>query len=258
MKNEIVVFVWLSVYFLVKRLCSRQAIKATMRKACKCHGVSGSCTIQTCWMQMADFREVGNYLKMKYKHAKELEMDKKAARAGNSADNRDAVTHTFLSVATTELIYLESSPNYCVKNQTLGLHGTEGRECFKEDKNMSEWEKNSCRRLCNECGLKVVKKRTEVFTSCNCKFHWCCTVKCEKCKRVVAKYFCAHKSGRKKSKKGRNSAHQQWLGSLAKFELFTLFDKYDFHHINQFYIYELHEKLFCITWMLFKFLAKVL
>uniref|UniRef100_A0A3P9BLS8 Protein Wnt n=3 Tax=Haplochromini TaxID=319058 RepID=A0A3P9BLS8_9CICH len=187
----------------------RLAIKATMRKACKCHGVSGSCTIQTCWMQMADFREVGNYLKMKYKHAKELEMDKKAARAGNSADNRDAVTHTFLSVATRELIYLESSPNYCVKNQTLGLHGTEGRECFKEDKNMSEWEKNSCRRLCNECGLKVVKKRTEVFTSCNCKFHWCCTVKCEKCKRVVAKYFCAHKSGRKKNKKGRNSAHQQ-------------------------------------------------
>uniref|UniRef100_A0A668S9L6 Protein Wnt n=1 Tax=Oreochromis aureus TaxID=47969 RepID=A0A668S9L6_OREAU len=179
----------------------RLAIKATMRKACKCHGVSGSCTIQTCWMQMADFREVGNYLKMKYKHAKELEMDKKAARAGNSADNRDAVTHTFLSVATTELIYLESSPNYCVKNQTLGLHGTEGRECFKEDKNMSQWEKNSCRRLCNECGLKVVKKRTEVFISCNCKFHWCCTVKCEKCKRVVAKYFCAHKSGKKKNKK---------------------------------------------------------
>lgn len=160
---------------------------------------------------MADFREVGNYLKMKYKHAKKLEMDKNAVRAGNSADNRDAVAHTFLSVARTELIYLESSPNYCVKNQSLGLHGTEGRECFKEDENTSQLERNSCRGLCNECGLRAVKKLTEVFTSCNCKFHWCCTVKCDKCKRVVAKYYCAPKRRRKKNKgaRRRNKARQQ-------------------------------------------------
>ncbi|XP_059202565.1 protein Wnt-8a-like [Centropristis striata] len=176
----------------------RLAIKATMRRACKCHGVSGSCSIQTCWMQLADFREVGNYLKTKHEHAKKLEMDKKPARVGNSADNRGAMAHAFRGIPRTELIYLEDSPDYCVKNQSVGFPGTEGRECLKGSKNMSQWERKSCRRLCFDCGLKVVEKRIEVVSSCNCKFHWCCTVKCDKCTQVVTKYYCARKEGVRK------------------------------------------------------------
>ncbi|XP_026214143.1 protein Wnt-8a-like [Anabas testudineus] len=176
----------------------RLAIKATMRKACKCHGVSGSCSIQTCWMQLADFREVGNYLKKKHEHAKKLEMDKKPAKAGNSADNRGAIAHAFRSIPQTELIYLEDSPDYCIKNKSLGVHGTEGRECVKAGNNLSQWEKKSCRRLCHDCGLRVVEKRVEVVSSCHCKFHWCCTVKCEKCTQIVTKYYCARQeTGRK-------------------------------------------------------------
>uniref|UniRef100_A0A8C7VAF9 Protein Wnt n=1 Tax=Oryzias sinensis TaxID=183150 RepID=A0A8C7VAF9_9TELE len=176
----------------------RLAVKATMRKACKCHGVSGSCSIQTCWMQLADFREVGNYLKMKHQRAMKLELDKKPAKAGNSAVNRGIIAHTLRRIAKTELIYLEDSPNYCVKNQSLGVQGTEGRECTKGDKNFSQKEKKSCRSLCNECGFRVVQKRVEVVTSCNCKFHWCCTVRCEKCMQVVTKYYCARREGGKR------------------------------------------------------------
>uniref|UniRef100_A0A3B3I0H2 Protein Wnt n=1 Tax=Oryzias latipes TaxID=8090 RepID=A0A3B3I0H2_ORYLA len=176
----------------------RLAVKATMRKACKCHGVSGSCSIQTCWMQLADFREVGNYLKMKHQRAMKLELDKKPAKAGNSAVNRGIIAHTLRRIAKTELIYLEDSPNYCVKNQSLGVQGTEGRECTKGDKNFSQKEKKSCRSLCNECGFRVVQKRVEVVSSCNCKFHWCCTVRCEKCMQVVTKYYCARREGGKR------------------------------------------------------------
>ncbi|XP_072289910.1 protein Wnt-8a-like [Eucyclogobius newberryi] len=171
----------------------RLAIKATMRKACKCHGVSGSCSIQTCWMQLADFREVGNHLKQKYKRAKKLEMDKKPARVGNSAVHRGARGLTLGGIAKTELIYLEDSPDYCVRNQSLGYRGTEGRECVRSGKNA--WEKRSCRRLCYGCGLRVVEKRIDVVSSCNCKFHWCCTVKCQKCTHVATKYYCARKRG---------------------------------------------------------------
>ncbi|XP_014864525.1 PREDICTED: protein Wnt-8a-like [Poecilia mexicana] len=176
----------------------RLAVKATMRRACKCHGVSGSCTIQTCWMQLADFREVGNYLRMKHRHARKLQMDKKPMRAGNSADSRRAVAHAFRSISKAELVYLEDSPNYCIKNLSLGLQGTEGRECLKGVRNASPWERRSCRRLCYECGLGVVKRRTEVVSSCNCKFHWCCTVKCERCTQVVTKYYCAGKDDARK------------------------------------------------------------
>nr|XP_046152639.1 protein Wnt-8a-like [Oncorhynchus gorbuscha] len=171
----------------------RLAIKATMKRACKCHGVSGSCSVQTCWMQLSDFRDIGNYLKVKHDQAQKLEMDKRRMRSGNSADNRGAIADVFSSIARTELIYLEESPDYCTKNKSLGLQGTEGRECLQGENNLSQWEKKSCRRLCHECGLRVEERRIEIVSSCNCKFHWCCTVKCERCTQVVTKYYCARR-----------------------------------------------------------------
>uniref|UniRef100_G1N712 Protein Wnt n=1 Tax=Meleagris gallopavo TaxID=9103 RepID=G1N712_MELGA len=116
----------------------RLAVKATMKRACKCHGVSGSCSIQTCWLQLADFREIGNYLKMKYDQAHKLEMDKRRMRAGNSADSRGATAETFHHVHSTELVFLEDSPDYCTRNASLGHHGTEGRECLQTGKNLSQ------------------------------------------------------------------------------------------------------------------------
>uniref|UniRef100_A0A8C6TDN0 Protein Wnt n=1 Tax=Neogobius melanostomus TaxID=47308 RepID=A0A8C6TDN0_9GOBI len=186
----------------------RLAIMATMRKACKCHGVSGSCSIQTCWMQLADFREVGNYLKLKHEQAKKLEVDKRPARVGNIADNRGTLARSLGGIAKTELIYLEDSPDYCIQNLSLGYQGTEGRECVKRGRN--RWEKKSCRRLCHECGLKVVEKRVEVVSSCNCKFHWCCTVKCQKCTQTVMKFYCARRpAGRKPHNKSRRKHHMR-------------------------------------------------
>ncbi|XP_060782891.1 protein Wnt-8a-like isoform X2 [Neoarius graeffei] len=184
----------------------RLAITMTMKRSCKCHGVSGSCSVQTCWMQLADFREVGNYLKIKYDQAQKLELDQRRMRAGNSAENRGALADTFSSIARTELVYLEDSPDYCVKNLSLGLHGTEGRECLQNGNNLSQFEKRSCRRLCHECGLKVEKKRIEIVSSCNCKFHWCCTVKCEKCTQFVTKNICAKRNKRSRS---RNSSRRR-------------------------------------------------
>ncbi|KAG7228297.1 hypothetical protein INR49_009161 [Caranx melampygus] len=38
--------------------CGRTAVKRFMKLECKCHGVSGSCTLRTCWRAMADFRKM--------------------------------------------------------------------------------------------------------------------------------------------------------------------------------------------------------
>nr|XP_006631821.1 PREDICTED: protein Wnt-8a-like [Lepisosteus oculatus] len=171
----------------------RLAVRATMKRICRCHGMSESCTVQTCWLQLSDFRDVGNYLKVKHDQAQKLELDKRRMRAGNSAETRRVIADAFSTVARTELIYLEDSPDYCVRNSSLGLHGTEGRECLQSGKNLSQWEKRSCRRLCFECGLRVEEKRTEIVSSCNCKFHWCCTVRCEQCTQVISKYMCARR-----------------------------------------------------------------
>ena len=46
-----------------------QAIATLMRMQCRCHGVSGSCELKTCWRTMPTFAQVGDYLKRKYENA---------------------------------------------------------------------------------------------------------------------------------------------------------------------------------------------
>ncbi|KAJ3588045.1 hypothetical protein NHX12_011639 [Muraenolepis orangiensis] len=178
----------------------RKAVKATMKRICRCHGMSESCSVKTCWTQLSDFRDIGNYLKEKHGRAQKLELDQKRMRAANNADNRGAIADAFSDLARTELIYLEDSPDYCRKNTTLGLHGTEGRECLQQQQQhgyelSQQWGRRSCRRLCHDCGLRVEERRAEVASSCNCKFHWCCKVNCEDCSQVIVKHVCAKREG---------------------------------------------------------------
>lgn len=40
-------------------LSHTQAVIKSSKVTCKCHGVSGSCSLITCWQQLASFREIG-------------------------------------------------------------------------------------------------------------------------------------------------------------------------------------------------------
>ncbi|XP_038627420.1 protein Wnt-8a [Tachyglossus aculeatus] len=162
----------------------RLAVRATMKRTCKCHGISGSCSVQTCWLQLADFREMGRYLKAKYDRALKMETGERPARAGNSADGHWAPAEALPARLETELVFLEESPDFCARNASLGVLGTEGRECL-------QGERRVCRRLCSDCGLRVEERRSEVLASCNCRFHWCCVVRCDQCRQAVTKHYCA-------------------------------------------------------------------
>jgi len=50
-----------------------------MKMRCRCHGVSGSCGVKTCWRSVPNFREIGDNLKKKYENS--IEISSKAEQA---------------------------------------------------------------------------------------------------------------------------------------------------------------------------------
>ena len=163
-----------------------QAVKETMIKTCKCHGVSGSCSLQTCWMRINEFQEVGNYLKRAYRKAIKIDNNYNSPVRQN-----DVLKKSMSSLPKSQLAYSEDSPDYCIANTTLGSNGTLGRYCSqRRSKDVSKEEKRSCRKLCTQCGYKVKRERRRIIMSCNCKFKFCCEVECQSCAKEHYNFVC--------------------------------------------------------------------
>ncbi|XP_077983929.1 protein Wnt-5b-like [Glandiceps talaboti] len=137
---------------------------------CKCHGVSGSCSMKTCWVELADFQDVGTRLKEKYDGAAEVKLTRKG--------KLELLDKRFNDPSATDLLYLQNSPDYCIRNLRTGSLGTQGRFCNKTSMGM-----DGCNLMC--CGRGYNTYQKEVIERCHCKFHWCCFVKCKKCRKIV-------------------------------------------------------------------------
>ncbi|XP_019876945.1 protein Wnt-6 isoform X2 [Aethina tumida] len=148
-------------------IAGRLAIKNNMRKECKCHGLSGSCTLKTCLKKMPPFREVGNKLKERFDGAVKV-------IAGNDGKSFMPEGSTIKLPGKLDLVYSEKTPDYCDNNSTIGSFGTRGREC-----NATSIAEEGCGILCCNRGFQSEVVIREV--TCNCTFVWCCEVKCAKC-----------------------------------------------------------------------------
>uniref|UniRef100_UPI00358DE9EA protein Wnt-8b-like n=1 Tax=Myxine glutinosa TaxID=7769 RepID=UPI00358DE9EA len=170
--------------------CVVQAVRETARHACKCHGVSGSCTLQTCWLQLADLGEAAAFLKVRYDLAIRLDGLRGTGNSAKAAAGTGSETHAstaLLTLKTEKLVYMEDSPDYCGRNDSLGEAGAAGRECRRPGGNSTS---NSCVQLCTACGLSVTERKVEVIVTCNCTFTWCCKVTCDHCHRILEKFYC--------------------------------------------------------------------
>lgn len=55
-------------------------MKELVRRECKCHGVSGSCAVRTCWRALPQFRAVAALLRDKYDRPKQVTLQARPAR----------------------------------------------------------------------------------------------------------------------------------------------------------------------------------
>lgn len=92
--------------------CSIKALSSKMQRICKCHGMSGSCSVRVCWRKLPQMRVVGETLGQIYdgaSHVKLTEREGKTPKLRRMDPERKKLRKT-------DLVYLEDSPDYCERN----------------------------------------------------------------------------------------------------------------------------------------------
>ncbi|XP_055858859.1 protein Wnt-1 [Episyrphus balteatus] len=147
----------------------RLAIRDFMRLECKCHGLSGSCTVKTCWLKMPTLREVGARLKERFDGAFKVV-------ARNDGNSFMPESETIKMPSKYDIVYADESPDFCEVNTKTGSIGTHGREC-----NATSQGVDGCDLLCCSRGYdhRIVKENV----NCKCVFKWCCEVTCSICQQ---------------------------------------------------------------------------
>lgn len=160
-----------------------------MQIRCKCHGMSGSCQLKTCWKSAPDFRIVGKVLKHMFRNAvlvnqsnlgngEPIIQTRKYGRRRHENNVRPPrkAFNKFHSKKSLEnsLFYYQRSPTFCERDPSADIQGTIGRKC-----NRTTSGSGSCSTMCCGRGYNLIKEHR--IEKCRCKFHWCCQVECQDC-----------------------------------------------------------------------------
>lgn len=125
---------------------------------------------------MGPFRRVGNYLREKYKSASPVTVSQSGKDLMSAEEN-------YRKPSRDALVFLEESPDYCDPDPKTGSLGTSERVC-----NRTLDGAGGCSVLC--CGRGFNTFQVEEEYKCHCKFHWCCHVQCQTCRRTVDRHVC--------------------------------------------------------------------
>lgn len=157
-----------------------QAIKgiiANTPPTCTCHGVSGSCTLQSCHSELPEFEVLGRELKARYDDACEV--------AANGRSDNSWLSECGRAFTDRDLIFRDKY-NWCVADSSIGARGVVGREC---DPNTTG--SGSCESLCRGCNRRPQQQQESYRYQCNCSFHFCCQIHCQICTGERIFYTCA-------------------------------------------------------------------
>nr|QDW65352.1 Wnt1 [Himerometra robustipinna] len=157
----------------------RRTIVAEMHHECKCHGMSGSCAVKTCWMRLPTFRKVGGIFKDRFDGASLVAISNSGNRnKGDTVKNLQPSNPSHKPATKRDLVYFEDSPDFCSSgNGRPGEFSTSGREC-----NSTSLGLDGCELMC--CGRGYRSEIVSLKERCSCTFQWCCKVQCEECTTI--------------------------------------------------------------------------
>ena len=148
---------------------------------CQCHGLTGTCSLKTCWKVTPPLYTIAQKLRDRYEKACQVEYAPKSPFSLSPM-----LTSTcHWPLAEEDLVFSDASPNYCTPKTELGSLGTQGRKC---DPSAPASRSESCQHLC--CGRGYVKETKIVEYSCQCQFEYCCRLNCQTCHKEVTNYWC--------------------------------------------------------------------
>lgn len=161
----------------------------------QCHGLSGSCTMKTCWMKLPSFAEVALRLRRRFDGASKV-----IARNDGTSFMTEGLS--IKPPTKQDLVYTDESPDFCRPNKQTGslgktilstarwnnlrktnFPGVHNREC-----NITSSEEDGCEILC--CNHGYQRSVTFVKSNCKCRFIWCCDVVCSTCTEKKEIYTC--------------------------------------------------------------------
>ncbi|XP_052737383.1 protein Wnt-11b-like [Bicyclus anynana] len=154
---------------LINSRFGRKVVSQGMRTKCTCHGVSGSCSVRTCWRALTPLARAAEALAHE------------AARAAPLAPRTPPRRHRRTK---TRLRYVTPSPDYCEPDPAAGSLGTHGRKCNATLGGAA----GGCGRLCCGRGRRAV--RSARLERCRCRYHWCCRVDCQLCRVTSEDHYC--------------------------------------------------------------------
>lgn len=159
----------------------------------KCHGMSGSCQLKTCWKSAPEFRIVGKVLKHMFRNAILVNQSNMGngeallpsknfgnlrSRKANLFSNKMNYKHLSMrfkaKLHENTLFYYQRSPSFCDRDFSSDISGTEGRKCNRNSSGIG-----SCSSMCCGRGYNVINEHR--VEKCACHFQWCCQVICETC-----------------------------------------------------------------------------
>ena len=126
-------------------LMAGNAAHSSLTRFCTCHGLSGACTVMTCYQRAPHISEVGEVLLKQYEE---------------SANGSE-----------TDLWYNANSPDFCVPDSELGVLGTAHRRCDPNSK-----AEHGCGSLC--CGRGYYNKTVSVNHDSEGETFDCCDSMC--------------------------------------------------------------------------------